>query len=183
MAAIAFSLVKQGVVGVACGLADILYTAICEKTCILAGVKFEEIEERANVPHWKVLDKVFMKKVVIYPIAEELIFRGALQPFLAKGFLLFMPQHAAPILMNVLPANVIAAVAVGIIFGAIHYFNYKSGGKQVVFVISIGGAFYGIIKERFGLVTSISAHMTHNFIGGWIDKHYPTFLNSAKETP
>lgn len=179
MASIAISFVQQVTIGAACGFTDFLFCTTTQKTCILAGVKFEEIEDADDVPSSQRLDKGFWDMVVKYPIGEELVFRGLLQPFLSNGLLLYMPRLATPLLLGIPAANVVSAVALGTGFGVIHYFGYKSGGKQVALIGSISGSFYGIIKERFGLATSISAHMIHNFMTGWLHKHYPQFLYSS----
>jgi membrane protease YdiL (CAAX protease family) len=175
MAAVAFSLVKQVAGGAACGIGDFLVSVTYQKVCMLAGVKFEEIEDAEDVPPHERLDKQFWDIVVKYPIGEEVFFRGLLQPFLAKVLLLCMPQLATPVFWGIPRAKVVAAVAVGTGFGIIHYFIFKSGGAQVAILCSISGSFYGIVKERFGLVFPISAHMIHNFMIGWLDKHYPAF--------
>lgn len=179
MTSIAFPLIKHVAVGTACGFADFLFCTTSQKTCMLAGVKFAEIDDEDDVPVSERLDKHFWEMVVKYPIGEELIFRGLLQPFLSNGLLLYMPQLAAPVLLEIPAANVVSAIAIGTGFGIVHYFCYKSGGKEVALISSISGSFYGMIKERFGLATSISAHIVHNFMTGWLDKHYPKFLDSS----
>lgn len=178
MSVLSLPLVDQVAVGAACGVADFLFSTTCQKTCMLAGVKFEEIEDEEDVPSSERLDKQFLEAVVAYPIGEELVFRGLLQPFLAKGLSFYMPQLAEPALLGISRANVISAVAVGTGFGVVHYFVYKSGGKQVAVIGSVSGSFYGLVKERFGLVASAFAHMVHNFCTGWLDKYYPAFLES-----
>ena len=179
MASIAFPLIQQVAIGAACGFADFLFSVTAQKTCMLAGVKFEEIEDEDDVPASHQLDKDFWDVVVKYPIGEELVFRGFLQPFLANGILLCMPQLATTTLLGIPVANVMSAATTGTGFGILHYFGYKSGGKQVAVVSSISGSFYGLIKERFGHATSISAHMIHNFMKCWLDQHYPKFLDSS----
>ncbi len=181
MTAISLSLANQVAVGAACGVGNFLFSTVCQKTCMLAGVKFAEIEDEDDVPASEQLDKHFWDIVVKWPIAEELVFRAVLQPSLANGFLLFMPQLAAPALLGIPIANVVSTAVVGTGFGIIHYFAYKSGGKEVALIGSITGSSYGMIKERFGLATSISAHIIHNFMTGWLDKHYPAFLDSSSK--
>lgn len=181
MSTIAFPLIQQVAMGAACGFADFLFSTTSQKTCMLAGVKFKEIEDDDDVPPSDRLDKHFWDMVVKWPIGEELVFRGLLQLFLSKGLLLYMPQLAAPACLGIPIANTVSAVAIGTGFGIIHYFGYKTGGKQVALIGSVSGSFYGIIKERFGLATSISAHMIHNFMTGWLDKHYPAFLDSSSK--
>ncbi len=146
---------------------------------MLAGVKFEEDEDEDNIPSSQQLDKNFGDIVVKYPIGEELVLRGVLQPLISKILVIYKPHLAAPSLLNIPQANVISAVSLGILFGFVHYFNYKSGGIQVALIGSISGSFYGIIKERFNLAAPIAAHMTHNFLVGLLDKHYPAFLDSS----
>jgi hypothetical protein len=182
MDSIAFPFIKQVAVGAACGFADFLFSTTTQKTCMLAGVKFEEIEDEDDVPSSQRLDKEFWEGVVIYPIGEELVFRGLLQPFLSQRLQLYMPQLAAPALLEMPVANIVSALAIGTGFGIMHYFGYKSGGKQIALMASMSGSFYGVMKERFGLATSISAHMVHNFMIGWLDKHYPKFLDSSLKT-
>ncbi len=171
-------LVDQVAVGATCGVAEFLFSTTCQKACMLAGVKFEEIEDEEDVPPSERLDKHFLEAVIIYPVGEELVFRGLFQPFLAKRLSFYMPQLAAPALLGISRANAISAIVVGTGFGVIHYFGYKSGGKQVAVIGAVSGSFCGLVKERFGFVASVLAHMVHNFCTGLLDKYYPVFLES-----
>lgn len=177
----AISAVQGLAVGTAAGFADFLFTTTSQKVCMLAGVKFEEEVDEGDIPPSERFDRCFADLVVKYPIAEEAIFRGVLQPVLAEGLIICIPKLAAPALLGIPIANVVSAVAIGVGFGSLHYFNYKQGGKHVAVIGSISGSFYGMVKECFGLPGSIAAHITHNFMTAWLDKHYPEILESESE--
>lgn len=172
-------LINQAAVGAVYGFADFIICTTYQKICLLAGVIFKEIEDDDDIPASERLDKEFWQTVVIWPIGEEIVFRGILQPILAHGILFFMPQLSAPSYLGIAGANLISSVVTGTGFGAIHYFVYSSGGKEAAFIISVGGIAQGILKERFGLVAPICAHMVHNFMVGWLDKQYPEFLEQT----
>jgi|GEM_PF-2159372 len=124
----------------------------------MAVVKFEEISE-----DWEENEQ-FWDRVVKAPI-------------LVSAALSFcMPQLATTAIVGIPFTQVIAAVAIGIGFGAAHYSNYKSGGKQVVGIGSVSGSIYGIVQASFGIHASIAAHMVHNFSAAWLDKQHPAFL-------
>jgi len=163
------------------GFADFLFSTTAQKICMAAGVKFEEVEDEEDIPASERFDRCFADLVVKYPILEEAVFRGVLQPVLADAIAIAIPKFAAPSLLGFPLANIVSAVAIGIGFGSVHYFNYRKGGKQVAVIGSISGSLYGIVKECFGLTGSIAAHMTHNFMTGWLDKHYPEILESDSE--
>jgi hypothetical protein len=176
MAAIVFPLFRQTMVGVACGCLDFLFTAAAQKTCMVAGIKFQEEKDEDDVPACERFDKKFLEYVVIFPIVEECVLRGILQPLLKQSMLSCIPRLAIPILAGVSIAGMVSVVAIGILFGATHYFNYSSGGMPIACIVSVSGIFYGVLKERFSLVTTIGAHIVHNFGILWMDKYYPAFF-------
>lgn len=165
------------------GLGDFVFSTLSQKVAMLAGVEFEEIDDpdEKEVPSSKRLDKMFSEIVILYPAGEELVFRGVLQPFLANAINYCMPSSVAPAFLGISQANLVSAIAIGILFGSIHYFNYEKGGAQVATIASISGSIYGITKEVFGLSASITAHMVHNLFVGSLDKYFPEFLESKKE--
>lgn len=184
MTAIAFSFVEQAAIGAGLGVAEFLFCTTCQKTCMLAGIQFEEIMDSDDVHPSERLDKMFSEMTIIYPICEELVFRGLLQPFLTKCLLYSWPQLETPSLFGISQASLISSTAIGTIFGMMHYMNYQKGGEIIVGIGSVSGSFFGITRARFGLTTSISAHMIHNYLMGWLDKHYPAFLDSSvREAP
>lgn len=179
MSSIVSPFLSQITVGALCGFSIFLVTTTYQKVCLVAGVIFKEIDIEDDIPMSERLDKDFWDYVVIWPIGEELVFRGALQPLLTNGLLLYMPQLTAPMLLGLPAANVISSAAVGTGFGIIHYFAYQSGGKYVALIISVSGIALGLLKVRFGIVAPISAHIVHNYMVGWLDKHYPAFLEAS----
>ncbi len=174
-----FSLASPISKGVLFGFADFLFSTTAQKVLMLAGIKFKEDLEVGDISPDKRLDMDFHNFVIKYPILEETVFRGILQPYLSGKLPLFFPKlKSIPSVMGIPLANLVSSVALGVIFGSIHYLNYTSGGIYVALIASISGSFYGLIKEKFGLASSISAHIIHNFMVGWLDKNYPTFLES-----
>ncbi len=176
---------KQIGVGLATGVIDFTFTSLIQKVCELAGMEFKETMDEDDIPAHEVFDKDFYNQVIRYPILEEVFFRGFCQPIVAyivKRYLIDeqqISQSPKSLLgrvsraLNIPASKVVASMVVGGLFGSIHYFNYEKGGVTVAIVISFGGAAYGIIKEKYGLRASMTAHIVHNFLCVWFDKYYP----------
>jgi membrane protease YdiL (CAAX protease family) len=183
------TLPKQIVQGVAIGFADFIFSTTCQKICMLAGIKFRESIDEGDLLSHEIFDKGFKTMTVGAPIIEEMIFRGVLQPLLTTALTRFLPLHATaspnnlPLIGRLAQAlklpvpKIISSIVLGSLFGSLHYFNYEKGGAVVSIVCAVGGSVYGIAKERHGLQCAIVAHITHNFMLGLLDKHYPAFLD------
>lgn len=159
---------KQLFVGVIYGCAELACTMVFQKICMIAGVIFKVIEEEAELT-------TLYEEAIKWPIAEEYFFRGILQPLVAKGIGAIEPRLKNHALYGIPYANIISSAVCGIGFGALHYFSYVSGGIPAAIAISASGIFYGVMKERFGLLASIFAHMTHSFGANMIDRTISAF--------
>lgn len=179
------------IVGVTLGAADFLFSTTCEKAGRLAGMTFEECEDEdeddkddaATDPilpsqRW---DRCFMTGVILIPIGEELIFRGLLQPLCKTLIGRCFPYLIGSSALGLSGAALVSSLAIGMIFGALHYLNYKTNGWFPALVITIGGVAYGVAKERYGLICSIVAHSMKNNCVGLLDKYYPAFLESEQD--
>lgn len=171
------NLVPQISAGIAFGFANFLFSTTVQKVLILAGVKFEEYLETKDVHSNSRFDLGLYSFVIKYPVIEELIHRGLLQPFFSEKISLFLPRLKALSATTGIPlANLVSSVVIGVIFSPVRYFNYKSGGIYAVLIASISSSFYGFLKERFSLISAIAAHSVHDFMKGLVDKKYLTFL-------
>lgn len=170
-------------IGALCGALDFLYKSTAQKVCMAAGVVFEEApdDDEPFTPSSERLDRNFRDIVITYPILEEVAFRGLLQPLLTHGLTAYFPQLAASAFLGLSTAALISTVAIGVGFGALHIPNYERGGLVVGSFAAISGTFLGIIKEKFGLLASIGAHMTSNLGTGLLDKYAPALLESPRE--
>lgn len=181
MTSVAFPLLTPVAIGAACGCGTFFLSVTSQKICMLAGVKFEEKAELLGIDIQKEVEPVMNTWLygVALPIGLELVMRGLLQPFLSKGFLLFMPRLAAPALLGITRAHICSVVAIGTGIGILNYCFLKSGAKQSVFIATVHTVALGIVKERFGLVSSVSAFVMDHFILESLYKHYRAPLVQA----
>ncbi|MDB6082118.1 MAG: hypothetical protein JWO53_1390 [Chlamydiia bacterium] len=98
-----------------------------------------------------------------YPIGEEIFFRGILQGSLKNSLLQELSKFSlvlSPGCINKVAATV-AIVATAVLFGFAHQVICGYSIKDVW--LSCGsGIVYGLLREKFGLVSSITAHMLNN---------------------
>jgi membrane protease YdiL (CAAX protease family) len=102
-------------------------------------------------------DKVVLSTLVM-PIGEELVFRGILQPLISRSISLFIPI-GVNFLACGLPITVvkIASIAItSLIFGYLH----EHPSQKISATIS--GVAYGILYEKYGLLSSIASHVCVN---------------------
>ncbi|NGX35729.1 MAG: hypothetical protein K1000chlam1_00562 [Candidatus Anoxychlamydiales bacterium] len=92
--------------------------------------------------------------ILYAPIIEELIFRGAIQSLIKNTIIYFLPIY-------IKIAAKIAIIICGILFGLAHF---KQSKWQALHA-GINGCFvYGPLMEKYGLLTSIAAHITNNIL-------------------
>lgn len=94
--------------------------------------------------------KLFLLAVIVYPVLEEMVFRGALQ-----GWLLEKPQLRRSI------AGISAANAItSLIFAAMHLFNQSPFWAALIVLPSL---VFGWAREvTGGVITPILLHMFYN---------------------
>lgn len=91
---------------------------------------------------------VLLLAVVVYPIVEEIVFRGGLQPGLARR----LPVVAGPLTL----ANVLTSV----VFCALHFIFHPPLWAAGVFLPSL---VFGYFRERHnGLAAPIVMHVVYN---------------------
>lgn len=172
-------------IGICCGFAEFAWRTIAQKVAMVVGkLEFTPALGPYNGPRtlpFEVLDKEFVSSVVGAPAAEEIAFRGFLQPMLSAGLVYCFPQLAAPALLGISQASLLSITAVGSIFGSLHSFNYEKGGDFPATMRSIAGSIYGIAAEKFGLIASVAAHMTSNLCTGLLNKYWPELLEFSWE--
>ncbi len=100
-------------------------------------------------------------EVVWVPFLEEFICRVLILGACKWVAVKIVPDHPVEILGVVkLPlSTLVAIVASGIIFGALHF---PDGGLGLMLVCSMSGILYGIVKEQVGLLGSYVAHGLNN---------------------
>ena len=129
----------------------------------------------------EVIDKQFVPGVVIAPIVEEVVFRGIMQPLLSVGISYCFPQLSTSAFLSISKASLLSATMTAAAFGMCHYPDYKKGAPFAVAMSTIAGSVFGVVRERFGILASISAHMMSNLSTGLLDKHWPELLEFPKE--
>jgi membrane protease YdiL (CAAX protease family) len=83
--------------------------------------------------------------VILGPLAEELAFRGFLMPLLIRSF--------GPIL---------GIVGTGVLFGALHAYEYSWSWRHVVLITAAGTTFGWVRYKTGSIAASIFMHATYN---------------------
>lgn len=172
-------------IGICSGLAEFVWHTTAQKISMVAA-KLESKpmlgpDEGPQVLSFEALDKQFVPMVIQAPIFEEIVFRGLVQPMLTYGIAFCFPQLGAPALLGVSKAALLSLATTAAGFGLAHYRNYEKGGAFPAAMGTVAGVVFGIVREKFGLIASIAAHITANFNTGLLDKYWPEFLEFSWE--
>jgi membrane protease YdiL (CAAX protease family) len=94
--------------------------------------------------------------IVLWSVAEEIVFRGALQPALARGFERAFGSAARSRLLT--PANLVTSL----VFGVAHLWRHPAAVALGVFPLSL---LYGLARERSGRIWPAAAlHTAFNLL-------------------
>ncbi|MDP1607708.1 MAG: CPBP family intramembrane metalloprotease [Chlamydiales bacterium] len=149
------SLIKQVPIGIACGTGQALFTFYPRKKIYdLTDVKYTDEYQQH-------IQDVF-NATVKGPIIEECAFRGVLQPKITHLCASDFPQYARCPWIKIPYPNIMGIIFTAVVFGVLHESNYENGKIPAIGTHIFSGAIYGFLREKFGLVTSIFAHMAHN---------------------
>jgi len=100
---------------------------------------------------------VFLGSVILYPVIEELAFRGFIQ-----SWLLEKPVWTRMVLFKISRANVLTSF----MFAALHLFNQPPLWAALIFLPSL---VFGYLRERFDAVTPcILIHCWYNLGFLWL---------------
>lgn len=128
-------------------------------TCIASGIAFWALLASISTVQWNPawpLDEPFayLRLAVLLPVLEELIFRGALQPYLARH-------------LGRLPGPVSAAnLATSAVFTALHFFYHPPLWAAAVMLPSLA---FGHFRDRYGTLTlPVALHVFYNAGYYWI---------------
>jgi membrane protease YdiL (CAAX protease family) len=83
--------------------------------------------------------------VILGPLAEELAFRGFLMPLLIRSF-----------------GPIIGIVGTGVLFGALHAYEYSWSWRHVVLITAAGTTFGWVRYKTGSIAASIFMHATYN---------------------
>ena len=98
---------------------------------------------------------LFANLALLYPVAEEFVFRGALQSVLQR----YLPS---PSFGPISPAN----LATSLLFVALHFLTHAPLWAAAVIIPSLA---FGYFKERYGsLIPSIVLHVFYNTGYYWV---------------
>lgn len=96
----------------------------------------------------------FFRLALVYPVLEEVVFRGALQPYLGRQ----LPVLTGPIGS----ANLVTSV----LFSAMHYYSHPALWAAAVFFPSLA---FGLLRDRHNsLQTPIALHVFYNSGYYWL---------------
>ncbi len=97
---------------------------------------------------------VFFRLAFVYPVLEEIVFRGALQPYLAR----YLPSLVGP----VGSANLVTSM----LFTTMHFYSHPPLWAASVFIPSL---VFGYFRDRHdSLKTPIVLHVFYNTGYCWI---------------
>jgi membrane protease YdiL (CAAX protease family) len=158
------TIIYPAVVGIGVGMID--YSIILLSACIGAAMLFTSritsciasIENNGSLEITQSLVRNdFMRTTLWAPIQEELYYRGIVQGVLKWTASDILPDISFTIFSRQIKlATLVAIIVTALLFGAEH-----SSTLQCINA-TIGGVVYGLLKEEFGIVSSIAAHCTHN---------------------
>jgi membrane protease YdiL (CAAX protease family) len=119
-----------------------------------------------NNDYIQCLDEHPLFATLIFPIAEEGVFRGILQPLTTHAILYVVPTAAAAFAGTSLSiAAAVSIVAIGIIFGLSHLTNPHKNAHIQAITITFSGIGFGVVAAQFGLPAAMAAHIVNNTIG------------------
>jgi hypothetical protein len=158
-------------------MADRFWT-LCAKTDKL--VDSGEEDEASDTEDSSILSRIVSDVTV--STGEELLFRGGMQPILTKILSLGLPFLGKKALLGIAAPNLIATVAIGVLFGAAHYQDYTKGSLTAATSTALAGCLFGFTKERYGLLSAIVAHTTSNIFGTCVGEYAPSWIRYLQGT-
>jgi len=171
--------------GIGCGIAEFVFHTTAQKVAMAVGnldVQGRvDPDDGVEILSFERLQKQFVRGVLYAPIGEEICLRGIMQPLLSFTIASYSPHLEAIGCVGISQATLISLVATANCFGVLHYPDYEKGAALPVTLACIAGAVFGLVREKFGLIAAIGAHMTSNLCSGLLDQCYPQFLENERE--
>lgn len=119
--------------------------------------------EDGNNEYLQTMDKHPLFFTLGFPIVEEGVHRGILQPLATRGILYVAPTAAAAFAGTSLSiADAVSILANSVIFGLTHLFNPHKNARMQAISTTFSGIGWGIARARFGLPASMAAHIVNN---------------------
>lgn len=148
--------------GLAVGAAELAVSLVSMSVLSNMGIVKSSREEKSE--YSKNLVKSLLAVSLFAPIAEEGLFRGLVQPLLAKSIQILVPAAAAAFFGPFTVATAVSVLATSVFFGAVHYFNPHKDSHIQALSATVGGLVYGILAAQFGIGASMAAHIANNSI-------------------
>lgn len=146
-------------IGLAAGGANYLFECAYEKIWEAVGVRFTEYEISVKPLGPLVYGLTFRSSF------EEVVYRGGIQPLLAKVLAVSLPSLQRRFLMGIPMSNLTSILGTSIIFAMAHNASYREEERWPrLSQVFLSGAAYGVLKERYGLLCPIIAHVAHNYL-------------------
>ncbi len=121
-------------------------------------------EDRGN-EYSKLVRNFPLSGTLIAPVVEEGIFRGVIQPLIARSIIWLVPTATAAFFgAGFAVATAVSIVATATLFGFVHLFNQHKNSHIQATITGIEGIAFGVLAAQFGLGASIAAHITVNTI-------------------
>ena len=145
-------------IGLAVGAVDLIVVAVGTVLLEHAGI-IDEAEEEEDSPY----EENLLYCALFAPVAEEAVFRGAIQPSLTGVVQALAPAAKASFLaagLNV--ATTVSIVITSALFGAAHLLiDHKNARKQAISA-GLGGIVNGVLAAKLGIGASIAEHIAFN---------------------
>lgn len=149
--------------GIKWGAAGLGINIILAGAIHLAGWSRVLANQEAGEVYTKLLLENVFKVAVVIPVIEEVIFRVIVQGTFHWIAQKVFPDRDISIFSHQIKlAALVSVVASAILFGLAHYSN-GMGITQLV-ACTVMGLILGALREKTGILSSISAHITNNGI-------------------
>jgi membrane protease YdiL (CAAX protease family) len=146
--------------------AGMAYTSIITPIEIAASYTIHVfLKDKKVIKDHPYLEISFSDMAIIAPIFEEIVFRVLIHVPISWFVTTKVSDEEISFGIGsyrctMKKSQLITSIASGVLFGSLHYFVAKSVTQTILNTVT--GIGYGILKEKYGLLAPISAHMTNN---------------------
>ena len=150
--------------GIIVGIGDLTFNVLLDNVLsLIPGFESFLADPSIAAEYMEQVLGSFWDTAIEGPFWEEMLFRGLLQEFFHWMAEKILPDRdVALFFCKMKLATLVSIVATAVLFGSVHL---SSGfGISHAILATVTGITYGILRERYGLRASISAHMTNNAI-------------------
>jgi hypothetical protein len=154
--------IRTGLVG---GAGAVVLALTIKALTKYLGISTIGLDAQKENEHFEACANYSLNKIVLAAGWEESWYRGFQLSLLKFGAEKFLPKKELALFPNgqMQVAALVSIVGQALVFGSAHLSN-GTGITQFLYT-SLGGILFGVIREEEGLLSSIVAHVTANFVG------------------